>query len=130
MTGRALLVALLGAVAIAAAPAAACTIRPPDTTAEGRAAEAERARQWQASLDRAEAVFVAVVGKTETFAVTSRPLRGTPPARIALSRSTCDPFWPSGARLVVYATRTEGRWRVLRAEPDAPAARAAVRRRG
>lgn len=128
MTGRALLLAVLAAGAIGVVPAAACRIEPPATTVEGRAAEARRAGARQARLDRAEAVFVAVVGQARPFAVTDRPLRGVPPTQIDLPANTCSPFWRPGQRLVIYATRREGRWTVLRAVPDTPAARADARR--
>lgn len=127
MTGRALLLALLATGAVRADPAAACTIRPPNPSPEGRAEAAREARERQAALDRA-VVFTAVVGKTGGLAVMDRPLRGVPPARIDLPRDTCSPFWQQGQRLVIYATRHEGRWSVVRTEPDTPAARAAVRR--
>lgn len=126
MSARALLFGLLAAAAVAS-PASACVIPPPATTAQGRAAEAQRALQRQAELDGASAVFVATVAPGSATAVAGQALRGNPPVRITLPRSDCDPYWRAGQRLVIYATLRAGRWTVLRTDLDSPAARAAVR---
>lgn len=134
MIRRAALLGLLCTAALAAEPAAACIFPPPPTTPAERAAAAKESRRRQAELDSAEAVFAARVSRGTSQrrldAVRLQALRGAPPARTDVGpQNTCTPIWKPGDRLVVYATRRGGQWVVVRAEPDTPAARAAVRRR-